>query len=227
MELVERDAVGIWWFNRLNYPVVDLASFNEPYLVELQNFYQTLNRELWVLDLTTDLGIPTFTAVSRRTDGGRENIYTGFGTHLDPKIGILRAVTELNQMRFGGTDVNTNEREVDEWLRDATIENQPYLAPNLQVPPKVYSDYQQLCNDDIREDVLTCVEIIKQAGMETFVLDQTRPDIGLNVVKVIVPELRHHWSRFGTGRLYDVPVKMGWLSEPLSEEQMNPLPMVL
>ena len=74
---------------------------------------------------------------------------------------------------------------------------------------------------------MTCVEIAKKAGMETFVLNQTRPDIGLNVVKVIVPGLRHFWSRFALGRLYDVPVAMGVLSEPLTEEQLNPVPMLL
>jgi ribosomal protein S12 methylthiotransferase accessory factor len=45
-------------------------------------------------------------------------------------------------------------------------------------------------------------------------------------VKVIVPGLRHFWSRFGAGRLYDVPVKLGWLAEPRTEDQMNSMPMV-
>ncbi len=61
--------------------------------------------------------------------------------------------------------------------------------------------------------------------MEMLVLDQTRPDIGLRVAKVIVPGMRHMWKRFGAGRLYDAPVKMGWLKEPLTEEQLNPFPM--
>ena len=38
--------------------------------------------------------------------------------------------------------------------------------------------------------------------MEMLVLDQTRPDIGLRVAKVIVPGMRHMWKRLGTGRLY-------------------------
>ncbi len=71
------------------------------------------------------------------------------------------------------------------------------------------------------------MEIAAQQGMETLVLDQTRPDIGMNVVKVIVPGLRHFWPQLGAGRLYDVPVKMGWLSAPLTEEELNPIPMFL
>ena len=64
-----------------------------------------------------------------------------------------------------------------------------------------------------------------QQGMETLVLNQSRPDIGLKVVKVIVPGMRHFWARFAPGRLYEVPVKMGWLTEALTEEQLNPIPM--
>ena len=69
------------------------------------------------------------------------------------------------------------------------------------------------------------MEIVGRKGMEMLVLDETRPDIGLPVVKVIIPGLRHYWPRFGPGRLYDVPVLLGWLREPLSEEQLNPFPI--
>ena len=63
--------------------------------------------------------------------------------------------------------------------------------------------------------------------MEMLVLDQTRPDIGLPVAKVFVPGLRHFWARFAPGRLYDVPVQLGWLSEPTPESALNPVPMFL
>ena len=61
-------------------------------------------------------------------------------------------------------------------------------------------------------------------GTQTFlVLDQTRPDIEAPVVRVIVPGLRHFYRRFGPGRLYDVPVKLGWLEKPLKEDELNPM----
>ena len=61
------------------------------------------------------------------------------------------------------------------------------------------------------EDVRLCQALVERQGMEMMVLDQTRPEIGLPVVKVIVPGLRHFWARFAPGRLYDVPVRLGWL----------------
>jgi len=44
---------------------------------------------------------------------------------------------------------------------------------------------------------------------------------------VIVPGLRHFWPRFAPGRLYDTPVKLGWLSKPLPEDDLNPITMFL
>jgi ribosomal protein S12 methylthiotransferase accessory factor len=54
------------------------------------------------------------------------------------------------------------------------------------------------------------------------VVDQTRADVGLRVVKVIVPGLRQFWARFAPGRLYDVPVRLGWLPRPRKEAGLNP-----
>jgi ribosomal protein S12 methylthiotransferase accessory factor len=38
-----------------------------------------------------------------------------------------------------------------------------------------------------------------------------------------VPGSRHFWPRYAPGRLYDVPVSMGWRQSPLSEDELNPL----
>jgi ribosomal protein S12 methylthiotransferase accessory factor len=65
---------------------------------------------------------------------------------------------------------------------------------------------------------------LERRGLELIVLDQTRPDIGLPVVKAVVPGLRHFWPRLGPGRLYDVPVELGWLTAPLDEDELNPDP---
>jgi oxazoline/thiazoline synthase len=64
--------------------------------------------------------------------------------------------------------------------------------------------------------------MLARRGIEVFVLDQTRPDVNFPVVRVVAPGLRHFWPRFAPGRLYDVPVGEGWLSRPLSEDELNP-----
>ena len=234
MELVERDSVALWWYNRLQKPQVNIDSFEEPYYQSLQQYYQELGRELWVLDITSDLNIPTFAAISCKRDRSVEDIILGYGTHFDPKIALSRALTEVNQIlpsvlsvKADGTTnypQHTDPLAIEWWTR-ATLTNHPYLIPNNQITPKIYTDYSQIVSDDLLDDVKLCQKIVEEKNLEMLVLDQTRPDIGLRVAKVIVPGLRHMWKRLGEGRLYNVPVKMGWLQESLTEEQLNPFPM--
>jgi ribosomal protein S12 methylthiotransferase accessory factor len=235
-ELVERDSVALWWYNRLRRPAVDLDSFDEPYLRRLAAWlHDQQHRDLWALDLTSDLHIPVFVALSRRTDRQPEEILTGFGAHFDARIALLRAVTELNQMLcWVITDhegkplaqESLDDPETLHWLKTATLANQPYLVPAAG-PPRVFSDFPACRTDDLRDDVLACQALVERQGLEMLVLDQTRLDIGLPVVKVIVPGLRHFWARYAPGRLYDVPVKLGWLAQPLREDQLNPIPLFL
>lgn len=234
LELVERDSVALWWYTRLQKPRVDLESFDEPYFQTITDYYQSLERELWLIDLTADLNIPTFAAISRRRDREVEDIILGFGAHFDPRLAIQRALTEVSQMLpavlsanpDGTTRYNISvESHHLHWWKTATLENQPYLVPDLRVAPKCKSDYVHIWHDDFLEDIRYCQQLVEGKGMEMLVLDQTRPDVGLNVVKVVVPGLRHFWKRLGAGRLYEVPVQMGWIGKPSSEEELNPIPL--
>jgi ribosomal protein S12 methylthiotransferase accessory factor len=230
-ELLDRDAVALWWYNRVRRPAVELQSFRETYFEALTDYYRSLRRDLWVLDITTDLGIPVFAAVSRRSDITPEDILLGFGCHLDPAIAVQRALTEVNQMLPAVIDRDRGENS--EWelahdpvreLIESTVSSRPYLAP-AEGMPFDRSHYQNLQFDDLKDEIELCVRAAAALGLETLVLDQTRPDIGLPVVRVVVPGLRHFWARFAPGRLYDVPVNLGWLSKPLSEDELNPVPL--
>lgn len=235
LELVERDAVCLWWYNRIRRPQVDLDSLADPYIEELRAYYRRQGRELWVLDVTADMGIPTFVAVSRRTAEPIEDIIMGFGAHLDARTGILRAITEMNQfmpavlerLPDGRTRYLSHDPHTRGWWQNATLANQPYLQPLPEPFTRTLGDYDALCAASIAGDVQTCLRIAHELGMEVLVLDQTQPDVGLPVVKVIVPGMRHFWPRFAPGRLYDVPVKLGWLAHPMTEEQLNPIAMFL
>ncbi len=233
LELVERDAFAIWWYNRLSLPEVDLASFGDPYLASARHYYRRRDREIWVLDATSDFGIPVFVALSRRTDGETEDILYGAGAHMDPHIAALRAVCELNQClqwvlgpARGGVGGAVHDPVSESWWRTGKLADHPYLAPAPGATTRGRSDYPVPDTADTREDVEHCRALVEARGMEFLVLDQTRPDIGMPVARVIVPGMRHFWERFAPGRLFDVPVSMGWLGSRLSERQLNPVPVV-
>lgn len=235
LELIERDAVCIWWYNRIRRAAVDLSLLTDSYAGSLNDFYRRHGREFWVLDLTSDAGIPVFASISRRVDHPVEDIVMGFGAHLDAKIAIMRAITEMNQFMpavlkhkpNGETEYGYDDRDALLWWRTATLSNQPYLRPLGHPYIADVRRHPRLTSGNPGEDVRTCVSIAARLGIETLVLNQTRADVGLSVVKVIAPGLRHFWARFAAGRLYDVPVKMGWLSQVTPEACLNPIPMFI
>ena len=158
----------------------------------------------------------------------------GFGAHLDAKVALLRAVTEMNQMLSSpllalpqkGIDSDPMDPETAHWLNTATTMEHPYLLP-ANAPLRTAGSYSYAWAGDIVDDVRACQALVERVGMEMLVLEQTRPEVGLPVAKVIVPGLRHFWARLAPGRLYDVPVKLGWLPQPLAEEELNPIAMFL
>ncbi|MET9654567.1 TOMM precursor leader peptide-binding protein [Streptomyces sp. NPDC006460] len=232
LELVERDAVALWWYNRTRQPGVDLASFGDSWIEATRAAHTELDRELWVLDLTSDLGVPVFAALSRRTDKPAEDITLGFGAHFDPRIALRRAVAEVNQMlppvvnvTADGAGYTCDDPVPLHWWRTATTTNQPYLLP--AGPDRTPADFPYTPRTDLADDVAAAEALARGLGSELLVLDQTRADIGLPVVKVIVPGLRTFWTRFAPGRLFDVPVRLGRLATPTRYEDLNPVPLFL
>ena len=229
LELVERDAVAIWWYNKVQRPALEIDFVNEPFFGRLKEFYRLHGGEFWVLDLTNDLEIPVFAALGRSFRSNQEKLSFGFGAHLEARTAIFRALTEMSQTQpylLSGKEERENPM-FREWWKRITTKSLPFLLPDRTLTQKKISEYPGISSEDLREEVNFCVETARKYNLETLVLDQTQPDIAMPVVKVMVPGLRHMLPRFGPGRLYDVPVKEGWLQHPVQESQLNDVPFLL
>lgn len=214
LEWVERDAMAIWWYNRLARPAVDLHSFDDPKIREAQTGLKAVGRTLHLLDCTTDLGIPAYISISLREDG-TEPLFAG-AAHLSPQVAAWKAASEAGQVWFEAAHTKTIDVGMVEWLRDATLENQPYLAPaGFAAPPP--EPFLGNTPAQVRE----IVQRLAAAGLEAYAVDLSRTDVLTRTVRAVVPGLRHIWNRRAPGRLYEVPVKMGWLREALGENELN------
>jgi oxazoline/thiazoline synthase len=221
LELVERDAYAIWWYNRSQRAELDLSQFDDAYVRDMKSQFADAGRKIWVLDITNDIGIPTYVAIMHWMQAGQENIEFGSGAHFDRRIALLRALTELSQfLSIGMMGGASGEKPSLDGVTPLKLENYPFLIPsaNPLLPPAA----GLTVHDNTRDQVNACVEIATRAGMDFLVLDQTRPDVEVPVVRVLVPGMRHFYKRFGPGRLYDVPVKLGLLDRPLPEDDMTP-----
>ncbi len=213
LELVERDAVGIWWYNRLSRAGVDLATVPDPFVLALVDHHRRIDRRLVVLDITTDLGVPVFAALSSDPSGG--GLTFGFGADFDPLSALKHALRELSLFL---PELTAGRRRV---LFGGPEPRGSYLEPSAtrSWPALSGTGASQVSSPANLERVQA---VASAHGLEVFVLDQTRPDVGVPVARVIVPGLRHFWPRFASGRLFSVPLRMGWRAEPTDERDLNP-----
>jgi len=223
LELVERDSYAIWWYNRLQREELDLHQFDDSYVHDLRTQLADAGRRLWVIDITSDLGVPTYVAMLHWIQNGHENIEFGSGAHFDSRIALLRALTELNQfLSIGLMNGGTGEKPSLDGVTPLRLQDYPFLLPNGRPAAAAISGSKFGPLDNTRQQVDACVEIARQAGLDFLVLDQTRPDVETSVARVIVPGLRHFYRRFGPGRLYDVPIKLGLRDRPVAEHELTP-----
>jgi ribosomal protein S12 methylthiotransferase accessory factor len=222
LELVERDAYAIWWYNRSQRSEIDLSEFDDSYIRDIKTQFTDAGRKLWVLDVTNDLGVPTYVAIMHWIKDGQEHIEFGSGAHFDRRIALLRSLTELSQfLTIGLMGGGSGDKSSLDGSTPLRLENYSFLVP-AERPTVAPALGINVPLDSAREQVDACVEVARRAGYDFLVLDQTRPDVEVPVARVIVPGLRHFYRRFGPGRLYDVPVKLGLLDRPLPESELTP-----
>ena len=236
LELVERDAVALWWYNRTAQPAVDLDAFADPWIDGLREACARSGREVWVLDLTTDLGVPVMTALSARTQGSPRALL-GFGAHFDPRVALRRALLELGQVAIalapGDLDGDGSravaprppDPALHAWWQAMETDGLPRYTLAASAPALGPASYGYRSPSDPAADVELAVDLARRRGLELLVLDQTRPDIGIPVVRVLVPGLRPIRARFAAGRLYDVPVALGRLPRATGYAELNPIPL--
>lgn len=225
LELIERDAAAIWWYNCIKRPAVDLSSLKSDYVNALMNYYEGLNRNIQVLDITTDIGVPCFVAVSYKQDSGTGILY-GFGCHIDAQLAIVRALTEINQLLPITLTKRTQNADQGfyQWLDQQCVESHPWLYGKTTLSLQDVTTNFTVNRADkatLEQGISILIEQLGNVDVSLLMHDISPPEVRFNVVKMIAPSLRHFWRRTAPGRLYDVPVKMGWLDSPLTEVQLN------
>ena len=192
-ELIERDAWSIADYREVSGRdiIVDDPDSVPGRLLER---FSDAGAEISLKDLTSDIGITTIGAAAddvRTKDP--EMLTIGVGTHLDPEIAAVRALTEVAQSRTShrhGLKVNAELRESTLKLGYDRIKA---LNPMWYRPS---SDSVRLTEMESRSTpyVLDDIEIVlgalMDAGFDSVIaVDFTRPELGVPTVRMIVPGL--------------------------------------
>ena len=172
------------------FPDVDIEEINFEPVKSLVEKFRQAGISLMVKDITSDIGIPTFNASSVEWishDYGY--LAEGHGTHPDARIALLRAITEVSQTRAANiqgarddlrkikyNDKNTDDRRAWQFLRSTK---------------KIkFSEVPTFFNEDILDDINLILYRLKNVGLnQVIIVDLTNQDIGIPVVRAIVPGL--------------------------------------
>ena len=221
-ELIERDAVSMWWYHRLRKPAVDWLSFGSPFVSSVAAAMDEMKMSLEILDLTNDFGIPVFSANLFNDETGGRLTSIGLGCHDDPLIALERALSELGQCwRLSGREKNSIA------FQESPCSLAPYLRADPRQTPKQPSNFSREQRADFLNDIEHSVQLLRAHQLEMLIVDLTRPDVAFPVVRVVVPGIVHFWPRFGCRRLFEVPREAGWIDDQTGEDDLNPTPFFL
>jgi ribosomal protein S12 methylthiotransferase accessory factor len=203
-EVVERDAFALWSERSAGDRAerrLDLATVDDPVCRGLLDAYDAAGVAVAVDDLTTDVAVPVFaaTVVDRRVESVRRvPAARGGGCHPDRAVALARALTEAAQSRLtliaGCRD--DSPPAAHRRLRDADA-IAGHLA-RVQAPGRrAFGATAHVPGDSVDDDVAHVLDRLRAAGVEQAVLvDLSRPDVGLPVVRLVVPGLEG-WSDKG------------------------------
>lgn len=216
LELIERDAASLWWRGgRRGHAIATESEAGRHAAQLLAQIRQGIDsRRTSLLDITTDVGVPSVAAVSATADG------FGFacGVAARPTLSmavqsaifemcqgeLAHAVVEAKRQERGDTALNARDHA---HLRRKTALDTRTCALLHPLPPRRHT-----VEHDAKDAACTLrfvVERLAQMGFETFAVDLTRRAFALPVARIVVPGLQLEPSQIVGERLAAARMETG------------------
>ncbi len=211
LELIERDAASLWWRGGARGksipPSHEVQVAADALLSQLRQ--DNSARRSWLLDVTTDIGVPSVVALSCKADG----FGVAFGMSARPTLAAAArsAIREMCQIELAceiveakcreGGEAALNPRDRVHRRRATEINADRCLL--LQPLPDQARHFVIQANAP--GDVLRLiVERLEQFGIECFALDLTRSRFAVPAARIITAGLQLEPSEIVTPRLADM-----------------------
>jgi ribosomal protein S12 methylthiotransferase accessory factor len=196
LELVERDAVGRWWYGRRQRAAVDWADIRD--IGELATWLGSRPRRSWLFDITTDLGIPVIAAASAEPD--HRDVALGFAARLNSHEAAIAALTEMLQMEVSLATSRILGDRAPGWRqwRNAVRMTTPPLAAALQLPTA------RLRSSELAsagESLSIMLDAMARRHVDLWFANMTRVPIGVPAWRAVSTTLCHHKPRFARFRV--------------------------
>jgi putative methanogenesis marker protein 1 len=190
-EVIERDAWALVEATRNTGPIVQ--NIGDGLAGGLMDKFARAEVAVYLRDITSDIGIPTCAAVSDDLKLRDPTLLTtGMGTHTNAGVAVLRALTEVAQSRLTQIHGAREDTKMSDIRRQMGYDRTKRMNKHwFDVSrSEEFSEIKSYDSDDFLDDIRYMLERLEEAGLErAIVVDLTREEIGVPVVRVIVPGL--------------------------------------
>ncbi len=195
-EVIERDAWSLVEASRNAGP--NIISPDNGMVGDLMDRFSDAEVSVQIRDMTSDIGIPTFAAVSDDLLLKDPALLTiGMGTHTNAYVAMLRAITEVAQSRLTQIHGAREDTTVAEFRTKIGYERTKRInrhwfgaSDGTGEGDRDFDSITSFESDDFLDDIGYMIRNLEGAGMDrAIVVDLTRSEIDVPVVRVIVPGL--------------------------------------
>ena len=247
LEVIERDAFIIVWQNQLECPTLSLSDIADPYILSLIAALDEVPVRYHVKVLTLDINVTTLLVLIENKADAPPYTCIGMAVDINPLKALARALEEGLLVYLGMTRYHREnpiyERDPEykkvsspaqhgiiHAMEPELLETVQFLKSNKEII--TLSDLPDYELDGSVDKCKLLVELLQKCNLQTHVVDLTTVDIndaGFKVIRAVIPgmqplDLDHTCPHLGGKRLYEVPYKLGLISKPLTEDEMNPNP---
>ncbi len=190
-EVIERDAWALVEATRKTGPLI--GDVEDGLARGLLDKFAAAEVDVYLRDITSDIGVPTCAAAAddvRLRDPTL--LTTGMGTHTSAGVAVLRALTEVAQSRLTQIHGAREDATLADFRKQIGYDRSKRLNKHWfeASEKKSFAEIQSFESDDFLLDIKYMLKKLNEAGLErVVVVDLTREEIGLPVVRVIVPGL--------------------------------------
>lgn len=245
LEAIERDAFMIHYLNRTYGELIDIS--HEPRLVEIAKYFKKYRLELYLINLPTNLKIYTFLSLLIDRSGVGPAVSAGLKSGLDPHNVALGSIEEswhsrpwIRSALEKGPNLDEITRRANSlfdlkerglfWVRPEMIK---YIKPWIDRNKKIkFSELPDFSRENDSDNLQYIVKHLWEHKYEIYWADITCPEAkkhGFIVIKAIIPSLHplyldESYPYYGGRRLYEVPVKLGFVAKPKKESELERRP---
>ena len=190
-EIIERDAWALVEAARHTGPLIQ--DVKDDLARGLMDKFAAAGVDVYLRDITSDIGVATCAAAADDILLRDPTLLTtGMGTHTSAKVAVLRALTEVAQSRLTQIHGAREDTTLADFRKRIGYERTKKLNSHWfgGSEKRSFADVPSFESDDFLLDIRHMLAKLQEAGLDrAVVVNLTRPEIGIPVVRVIVPGL--------------------------------------